>query len=81
MVVDYENRRLSIYLPNEYKPSDKAAAVPVRIDEHGFPFVDATITLPGVQRIAASFLIDGGEKTFADVYKPFCMRTGFRPRP
>jgi hypothetical protein len=49
-----------------------AKPLPVRVDEHGFPFLDATIKLPGVEPVSGSFLIDGGAITFADLYKPFC---------
>jgi len=69
--VDYEHRRLSVYSTKEYKPSGKGTAFPVRVDEHGFQFMDATITLPGVEPIVASFLIDGGASTHADIYQPF----------
>jgi len=69
--VDYEHRLLSIYSPKEYKPSEKATPFPVRIDSHGFPFLEATIALPDTESIAGSFLIDGGANTYADVYKPF----------
>jgi hypothetical protein len=71
VVVEYERRLLSVYPPNEYKPSGKRTAFPVRVDQHGFPFVDATIALPGVKPVAGSFLIDGGANTYADIYKPF----------
>jgi hypothetical protein len=71
VVVDYEHRRVSIYLPGEYKPSGKATSFPVRVDGHGFPFIDATISLPGVEPVTGSFLIDGGANTYADLYKPF----------
>lgn len=69
VVVDYEHRSVSVYSPKEYKPSGKA--FPVRVDEHGFPFIDATIALPGAEPVAGSFLIDGGANTYADIYKPF----------
>jgi len=71
VVIDYERRLVSVYLPREFKPSGKEAALPVRVDQHGFQFVNATIALPGVEPIAASFLIDGGANTYADIYKPF----------
>jgi hypothetical protein len=69
--VDYESRLLSIYLPDKYQPSPKDTPLPVRLDEHGFQFVDATIALPGVEPIAANFLIDGGANSYVDLYKPF----------
>ena len=71
VAVDYERLRVSIYLPKEYKPSAREASLPVRIDEHGFPFIEATIALPGVDPVTGSFLIDGGANTYADIYKPF----------
>ncbi len=69
--LDYEHRNLAVYLPAEYKPSGKGTAFPVRIDAHGFPYLEATIALPGVQPVVGSFLIDGGANTYADIYKPF----------
>ncbi len=71
VVVDYEHRLLSIHSPEQYKPSGKGTAFPVRVDEHGFPFIDATIALPGVEPVAGNFLIDGGANTYADIYKSF----------
>ena len=71
VVVDYERRLLSIFLPQEHRVARNATALPVRIDQHGFQFVDARIALPGIEPIAASFLVDGGANTYADLYKPF----------
>jgi hypothetical protein len=71
VVVDYEHRLVSVYLPKEFKPSGKEAALPVRVDRHGFPFIDATMALPGIEPVAGSFLIDGGANAYADIYKPF----------
>jgi PDZ domain/Aspartyl protease len=71
VAVDYEHRLLSIYAPNEFQPSGKETAVPVRIDRHGFHYIDATIALPGAKPVTGSFLIDGGANTYADIYKPF----------
>jgi hypothetical protein len=71
VTVDYERRLLSIYLPDKYQPSPKDTPLPVRLDEHGFQFIDATIALPGVDPIAANFLIDGGANSYVDLYKPF----------
>jgi PDZ domain/Aspartyl protease len=71
VAMDYERRLLSIYLPDKYPPSPKETSVPVRLDEHGFQFIDATIALPGAEPIVANFLIDGGANSYVDLYKPF----------
>jgi hypothetical protein len=71
VAVDYERRLLSIYLPDKYQPSPNETALPVRLDEHGFQFIDATIALPGAEPIVANFLIDGGANSYVDLYKPF----------
>ena len=71
VAVDYERRLLSIYLPDKYQPPPKDTPLPVRLDEHGFQFIDATIALPGVEPIVANFLIDGGANSYVDLYKPF----------
>jgi PDZ domain/Aspartyl protease len=71
VAVDYAHRTISIFAPGRYKPPADATPLPVRVDEHGFPFIDATITLPGVGPVVGSFLIDGGANTYADLYKPF----------
>jgi hypothetical protein len=71
VAVDYEHHSVSVYLPKEYKPSARDTLFAVRVDEHGFPFIEATIALPGVDPVAGSFLIDGGANTYAYIYKPF----------
>jgi hypothetical protein len=71
VVVDYEHRWMSVYSPKEYKPSGRETALPVRIDAHGFPYLDATIALPGVRPVTGNFLLDGGANSYADLYKPF----------
>jgi hypothetical protein len=71
VIVDYEDRWVSVYLPKTYEPEEAGTVLPVRIDEHGFQYVDATIALPGVEPVAGSFLIDGGANTYAEIYKPF----------
>jgi hypothetical protein len=71
VVVDYEHRRLAVYSPTQYRPSGKETALPVRLDAHGFQYIDATITLPATAPVTGSFLIDGGANYFASVYKPF----------
>ena len=71
VAVDYENHCVSVYLPKERTPSVHEVSFPVRVDEHGFPFIEATIALPGVEAVPGSFLIDGGANTYADIYKPF----------
>jgi len=71
VAIDYEHRRLSIYSPQQFRPPKTAKEIPVRVDSHGFQFIEATIALPGVKPFTASFLIDGGANSFADIYKPF----------
>ena len=71
VLVDYEHRMVSVFLHKEYTPSAEATVFPVHIDEHGFQFIDATVTLPGIEPVAGKFLIDGGANTYADIYKPF----------
>ncbi len=71
VVVDYEHRSLSVYLPKQFEPSGKEKVFPVRVDGHGFQYIDATIALHGVEPVAGSFLIDGGSNSYADIYKPF----------
>ncbi len=69
-MVDYEHRQLSIYAPEQYHAS-KETALAVRVDEHGFHFIDATVVLPGLAPITGNFLIDSGANTYLDIYKPF----------
>jgi hypothetical protein len=71
VAIDYEHRTCAVYSPQNYQPAGKGEAFSVRIDQHGFQFIDATIALPGVEPMTANFLIDGGANTFADLYKPF----------
>jgi hypothetical protein len=71
VLVDFEHRVISVFLPTQYKPPAQATVFPVHVDEHGFQFIDATVTLPGIEPVAGRFLIDGGANTYADIYKPF----------
>lgn len=71
VAVDYEHSQLSIYAPDQYRPPATETALPVRIDRHGFHFIDATIALSGIAPITETFLIDSGANVFADIYKPF----------
>jgi len=80
VVVDYERPCVSIYKPDQYHPTGKETVFPVRIDSHGFPFLDAAIILPGMPAVRGNFLIDGGANTFADIYKVFSVAHGIPPR-
>jgi hypothetical protein len=80
VVVDYDRPCVSIYRPDQYHPARRETAFQVRIDQHGFPFLDASIVLPGMAPVRGNFLIDGGANTFADIYKPFCAAHGIPPR-
>jgi PDZ domain-containing protein/aspartyl protease len=71
VVLDYEHQLLSVYAPKEYRPSGKETVFAVRIDQHGFQYVDATISLAGAAPVRGSFLIDGGANYYANIYKPF----------
>jgi len=77
--VDYDRPCVSIYPPDRYHPNGNETAFPVRIDQHGFPFLDASITLPGMAPVRGNFLIDGGANSFADIYKPFAAAHGIPP--
>ncbi|MGA8672701.1 MAG: PDZ domain-containing protein [Terracidiphilus sp.] len=70
--VDYQHSLMSVYAPNGYQPPDDEKPIPVRVDEHGFQFIEATIVLPGVAPITAEYLIDSGANSNLEAYKPFC---------
>jgi hypothetical protein len=80
VAVDYEHRSFSVSLPGPYVPPAGATPFSVRIDSHGFQYVDATIALPGAEPVAGNFLIDGGSNSYADLYKPFCDAYHLPPR-
>jgi hypothetical protein len=71
VVLDYEYQFLSVYAPKEYRPSGKETVLTVRIDQRGFQYIDATISLAGAAPVRGSFLIDGGANYYANIYKPF----------
>jgi hypothetical protein len=71
VALDYERHRLSVYSLKQYRLSGQETELPISIDAHGFQFVEARLDLPGVEPIHATFLIDGGANTYADIYKPF----------
>ena len=71
VIVDYEHGLLSIYSPKKYRSSGNEKPLSVRVDQHGFQYIDATIALPGAAPVTGSFLIDGGANYYANIYKPF----------
>jgi len=71
VAIDYQRQAVSIYAPDAFRPTGKETILPVRIDAHGFQYIDATITLPGAQPVSGSFLVDGGANYYANLYKPF----------
>jgi hypothetical protein len=79
VVADYQHLRLSVYLRSEYRPSGKETGLPVFVDAHGFPFVDASVSLPGITPVKGRFLIDGGANAYAEIYKPFADAHGLPP--
>jgi hypothetical protein len=79
VTIDYEHRSVLISLPTSYRPPAAATPLAVRVDERGFPFLEATIALPGAEPVAGTFLIDGGANTYADLYKPFSDRRHIPP--
>lgn len=70
--VDYQRASMSVYLPSQYHPSGDATSLPVRVDQHGFQFIDVTVVLPGVAPITGEYLLDSGANSYLDIYKPFC---------
>jgi len=79
VVVDYDRSCVSIYAPDQYRPAGKETVFPVRIDQHGFPFIDASVVFPGMAGVHGNFLIDGGANTFMDIYKTFGVAHGIPP--
>lgn len=71
VTVDYEHRSISVATPGQHQPSKDETAIPITVDEHGFQYIQAEIALPGVAPTSATFLVDGGANTYADIYKPF----------
>jgi PDZ domain/Aspartyl protease len=80
VAIDYDKACVSIYRPDLFHATEKQTPFPVHIDQHGFPFLDAAITLTGMPAVRGNFLIDGGANTFADIYKPFAAAHRIPPR-
>jgi PDZ domain/Aspartyl protease len=72
VLVDYQHASMSVYSPMQYHPPTKEVPLPVRVDQHGFQFIDVTVALPGVAPITGEYLIDSGANSYLDIYKPFC---------
>jgi hypothetical protein len=70
--MDYQRGSMSVHPPERYQPSGNEKALPVRVDEHGFQFIEVTIALPGVAPITGEYLIDSGANSYLEIYKPFC---------
>jgi len=71
VAIDYRHNAVSIFAPDAFHPSGKETILPVRIDAHGFQYVDAAISLPSTPPASGSFLVDGGANYYANLYKPF----------
>jgi hypothetical protein len=72
VLMDYQRGSMSVYAPERYQPSGNEKPLPVRVDEHGFQFIEVTIVLPGVAPITGEYLIDSGANSYLEIYKPFC---------
>jgi hypothetical protein len=72
VLVDYQHASISVYSPEQYQPSADEKPLPVRVDQHGFQFIEVTVVLPGAAPITGEYLIDSGANSYLDIYKPFC---------
>lgn len=72
VLVNYQRGSMSVYAPRQYRPSANETPLPVRVDQHGFQFIEVTIVLPGMAPITGEYLIDSGANSYLDIYKPFC---------
>jgi hypothetical protein len=72
VMVDYQHHLMSVYSPERYQASRNEKPIPVRVDEHGFQFIEVTIDLPGLASIMGEYLVDSGANSYLEVYKPFC---------
>jgi len=77
--VDYQRASMSVYVPERYQPSGKEPPLTVRVDQHGFQFIDVTVVLPGVAPITGEYLVDSGANSYLEIYKPFCDEHGLPP--
>src|SRR5580658_1526008 len=72
VLVDYQRGSMSVYEPERYQPSGKEKPLPIRVDQHGFQFIEVTVVLPGATPITGEYLIDSGANSYLEIYKPFC---------
>jgi PDZ domain/Aspartyl protease len=72
VLMDYQHRSMSVYAPERYKPFADEEPIPVRVDEHGFLFLKATVALPGIAPLDGEYLVDSGSNSYLEVYKPYC---------
>jgi hypothetical protein len=72
VLVDYQHHSMSVYAPERFRPSGNEMPISVRVDEHGFQFIEVTVGLPGVGPITGEYLVDSGANSYLEAYKPFC---------
>jgi hypothetical protein len=72
VLMDYQHASMSVYAPERYQPSGNEKPLPVRVDQHGFQFIEVTVVLPGVAPVSGEYLIDSGANSYLEIYKPFC---------
>jgi peroxiredoxin len=65
VTIDYEARILTFTLPQAFRPSASAQALPIEVRDK-WAFVKAEISLPGPVAVQDSFLIDSGSSDAVD---------------
>jgi Aspartyl protease len=65
VTVDYETKSLTFTVPEAFRPSNDALALPIEIRDK-WPFVKAELVLPGPVTVQDSFLIDSGSSDAVD---------------
>jgi hypothetical protein len=65
VTVDYEARSLTLTLPEVFRPSNTAQALPIELRDK-WPFVKGELVLPGPVTLQDSFMIDSGSSDAVD---------------
>lgn len=77
--IDYEHSSISFYDPRTYRSAGRGAIIPFTL-RRGTPFINTTIDLTSVDRVAGEFEIDTGSDGALGIYNYFVKAHGLLSR-
>ena len=69
--VDYETQQLRLHDKSKFKYSGAGEIIPIQLNQHGYPTVEAEVTPSGGKPIRARFVLDLGSGGALALHSPF----------